>query len=207
MAYLRDFSPVEGGTSVKIAMVLVYVDIKYLPAMAGEDGRSYLSVAIHRASRWVYMERQKSKSQKAGLRLLKNLQKKAPFIITKLLTDNDQAFTDRFTEKDRKPLGNHAFDKLCEQHAIEHLSPRRHPQTNVMVERFNGRVSEILRTTNFDSVEDLDAMLWCYNRLYNHHIAQRALGHVTPVQMLKRWKAGRPDLFKKQAYDQSGLDT
>ena len=33
------------------------------------------------------------------------------------------------------------------------------------------------------------------------------MGHVTPVQMLKRWKAGRPDLFKKQAYDQSGLDT
>ena len=154
------------------------------------------------------MERHKNKSQKAALRFLKNLQEKAPFIITKLLTDNDQTFTDRFTQKDRKPSGNHAFDKLCEQHAIEHrLAPPRHPQTNGMVERFNGRISEILKTTHFDSGEDLDAMVWHYNRLYNHHIAQRALGHITPVQMLKRWQVDRPDLLKKQVYDQSGLDT
>lgn len=111
------------------------------------------------------------------------------------------------TAKDRKPSGNHAFDKLCDQHAIEHrLASPCHPQTNGMVEGFNGRVSEIPRNTHFDSAEDLDAMLWHYNRLYNHHIAQRALGHVTPVQMLKLWKAGRPDLFKKQVYDRSCLD-
>ena len=214
VSQLKDLIPVPEGEEEKPKKSFkdyepgyVRVDIKYLPAMADEDGRSYLFVAIDRASRWVYMERHKNKSQKAALRFLKNLQEKAPFIITKRLIDNDQAFTDRFTQKDRKPSGNHAFDKLCEQHAIEHrLVPPRHPQTNGMVERFNGRISEILKTPHFDSGEDLDAMVWHYNRLYNHHIAQRALGHVTPVQMLKRWQADRPDLFKKQLYDQSGLD-
>ena len=186
----------------------VHIDIKYLPAMADEDGRSYLFVAIDRASRWVYLERHKNKSQKAAGRFLNNLREKAPFIITKLLTDNDQAFTDRFTQKERKPSGNHAFDQLCTQYGIEHrLTPPRHPQTNGMVERFNGRISEILNTTHFDSGGALDSMLWHYNRLYNHHIPQRALGHSTPIQALKQWQANRPELFRKTVYDQSGLAT
>ncbi|BAU58094.1 mobile element protein [Halorhodospira halochloris] len=74
------------------------------------------------------------------------------------------------------------------------------------MERFNGRVNEILRTTHFDSAADLDSMLWHDRRLYNHHIPQRALGHITPVQKLKRWYEEHPELFRKLVYDQSGLD-
>ncbi|SFD94424.1 Integrase core domain-containing protein [Thiohalospira halophila DSM 15071] len=186
----------------------VHVDIKYLPAMADEDSRTYLFVAIDRASRWVYLERHREKSQKAATRFLKNLQEKAPFHLRILLTDNDQAFTDRFTQKDRQPSGSHVFDQLCADFGIDHrLTPPRHPQTNGLVERFNGRIAEILRTTHFDSGADLDSMLWHYNRLYNHHIPQRALGHRTPVRKLKDWQAEHPELFRKKVYDQSGLDT
>ncbi|MDZ7811331.1 MAG: IS481 family transposase [Arhodomonas sp.] len=186
----------------------VHVDIKYLPAMADEDGRTYLFVAIDRASRWVYLERHRQKSQKAATRFLKRLREKAPFHLHTLLTDNDLAFTDRFTQKDRQPSGQHAFDRLSTRYGIAHrLTPPRHPQTNGMVERFNGRIAEILRTTHFDAGVDLDSMLWHYNRLYNHHIPQRALGHLTPVQTLKQWYAQHPELFRKQVYDQSGLDT
>lgn len=186
----------------------LHIDIKYLPQMSDESHRTYLFVAIDRASRWVYLERHREKSLKSAVRFLKNLREKAPFVVKTLLTDNDLAFTDRFTQKDRQPSGSHAFDRLCAQHGIDHrLTPPRHPQTNGMVERFNGRIAEILRTTHFDSTADLDTMLWHYNRLYNHHIPQRALGHITPVRMLKQWYTERPDLFRKQVYDQSGLDT
>lgn len=186
----------------------VHVDIKYLPAMADEDSRTYLFVAIDRASRWVYLERHREKSQRAATRFLKHLHEKAPFHLRILLTDNDQAFTDRFTQKGRQPSGKHVFDQLCAEYGIEHrLTPPRHPQTNGLVERFNGRIAEILRTTHFDSGADLNSMLWHYNRLYNHHIPQRALGHLTPVRKLKDWQTGAPELFRKQVYDQSGLDT
>ena len=186
----------------------VHVDIKYLPTMVDEDNRTYLFVAIDRASRWVYLERHREKSQKAATRFLKNLQEKAPFHLRILLTDNDQAFTDRFRQKGRQPSGSHLFDQLCANFGIDHrLTPPRHPQTNGLVERFNGRIAEILRTTHFDSGADLDSMLWHYNRLYNHHIPQRALGHLTPVRKLKDWQAEHPELFRKQVYDQSGLDT
>ncbi len=45
-----------------------------------------------------------------------------------------------------------------------------------------------------------------YVKTYNHHIPQRALKHVSPVQALKDWYAKKPELFKKRVYKQAGLD-
>ena len=137
----------------------VHVDIKYLPQMPDESSRRYLFVAIDRASRWVYLELKNSKSSNAATSFLKHVVAKAPFRISKLLTDNDKAFTDRFSAAgERKPTGEHIFDKECTAHQIEHrLIPPRHPQTNGMVERFNGRISEVLATTRFDSSQDLES--------------------------------------------------
>ena len=97
----------------------------------------------------------------AAAAFLKRLVGKAPFKINKILTDNGKEFTDRFVANgERKPTGEHAFDKQCAAHNIEHrLIKPRYPQTNGMVERFNGRVSDILQTTRFDSAEDLTAWL------------------------------------------------
>jgi transposase InsO family protein len=54
---------------------------------------------------------------------------------------------------------------------IEHrLAPPRHPQTNGMVERFNGRISKLLQQTRFDSRADLETTMLNYLKLYNHHI-------------------------------------
>jgi hypothetical protein len=75
-----------------------------------------------------------------------------PIKISNILTDNGSQFTDRFSTKDKKPSGDHAFDQACRSMAIEHrLAPSRHPQTNGMVERFNGRINELLQQTRFDS--------------------------------------------------------
>ncbi|WP_462194225.1 integrase core domain-containing protein, partial [Acinetobacter baumannii] len=65
--------------------------------------------------------------------------------------------------------------------------PPRHPQTNGMVERFNGRINELLQQTRFDSRADLEATLMNYLKLYNHHIPQRAIDSKTPILALKEW--------------------
>ena len=187
----------------------VHVDIKYLPQMAGESARSYLFVAIDRATRWVYLEIRKDKSARSARAFLNKLIQAAPFKIQKILTDNDKAFTDRFSAAgERKPTGTHPFDVLCQAHGIEHrlIKPRR-PQTNGMVERFNGRIAEILQTTRFDSSKDLKQTLLNYREVYNHHIPQRALGHVTPIQALKQWQQKRPEIFVKKVYNHAGLDS
>ena len=186
----------------------VHVDIKYLPRMPDEASRKYLFVGIDRATRWVFMEILASKTAESARAFLKNLVEKAPFSISKVLTDNGKEFTDRFCATgQREPTGEHLFDRQCAEHDIEHrLIKPRTPRTNGMVERFNGRVAEVIDQTRFTSSFQLKETLMRYLRIYNHHIPQKNLGHITPTEALKNWKEKRPDLFKKLVYNQSGLD-
>lgn len=186
----------------------VHVDVKSLPQRPDEDARQSLFAAIDRATRWVYVEILPSKSANNASAFLKRLVKAAPFTIARVLTDNGKEFSDRFCATgQREPTGNHAFDRVCAAHAIEHrLIKPRHPQTNGMIERFNGRVSEVLNTTRFRSGEHLRDTLSRYVRVYNYHIPQRALKHLTPIEKIKEWYRERPDLFHKRPYNQAGLD-
>ncbi len=71
-------------------------------------------------------------------------------------------------ETARVPTGEHAFDQLCTKLGIEHrLTKPRTPQTNGMVERFNGRISDVLQSHHFVSGEDLAQTLYRYVLLYN----------------------------------------
>jgi hypothetical protein len=100
------------------------------------------------------------------------------------------------------------FDRLCKQFGIDHrLIPPRHPQTNGMVERFNGRISDIVNQTRFGSTAELESTLRNYVKIYNHNIPQRALNHQTPIQALKECQEKQPTLFVTRVYNQAGLDT
>jgi len=47
------------------------------------------------------------------------------------------------------------------------LAPPAHPQTNGMVERFNGRIEDVLQSHRFHSGEDMETTLHRYMLLYN----------------------------------------
>jgi transposase InsO family protein len=215
MARLEDVIPKAEGETISAKKTFkdyepgfVHVDIKYLPQMPDETSRRYLFVAIDRATRWVFLHIYGDMSDKSSVDFLRRLKLVSPIRIIKLLTDNGSQFTDCVTTKDRKPSGQHAFDKVCTAMGIEHrLAPPRYPQTNGMVERFNGRISELLQQTRFDSRADLETTLLNYLKLYNHHIPQRAIGAKTPIQALKEWQQKKPELFVKRVYDQTGLDS
>ncbi len=172
----------------------LHMYIKYLPQMPAETERRY-------------------QSDSSSTDFLIKLNNACPITIVKLLTDNGRQFTDRFTSKkkdpetgDRMPSGKHALDVLCQQLVIEHrLIPPRHPQTNGMVERFNGRISEVVNQTRFASKDELESTLRIYLKIYNHNIPQRALNNETPIQSMKKWQAKKPELFVKRVYEQAGL--
>ena len=186
----------------------VHIDIKFLPKMPDEAQHSYLFVAIDRATRWVFMRIYADQTQGSAVDFLRRVHEAAAFKITKLLTDNGTQFTDRFTSKNKQASGRHSFDRQCKALEIEHrLSPPRRPQTNGMVERFNGRISEVIKQTRFASAAELASTLNNYWQAYNHHIPQRALGHVSPVDSLKNWHQKKPELFRKRIYKQAELDT
>jgi transposase InsO family protein len=70
----------------------------------------------------------KNQTDVSSTDFLRRLRKVAPMKIQKILTDNGSQFTDRFTAKDKRATGKHAFDVRCAEMGIVHrLSPPRHP--------------------------------------------------------------------------------
>lgn len=186
----------------------IHIDIKYLPMMPDDKQKRYLLVAIDRATRWVHFEICKNKTAKTAASFLRKVHKKCPVVIKIVLTDNGKEFTDRFVATgEREPTGKHSFDKVCTEFSIKHrLIPPRHPQTNGMVERFNGRISHIVKSTYFAGIKEMQDTLDSYLKIYNHHIVQRNLKHLTPIQSMKAWRNKKPELFKRNVYNQAGLD-
>ncbi|TDR52044.1 integrase-like protein [Halomonas ventosae] len=187
----------------------MHIDIKHLPQMPDEQQKRYLYVAIDRATRWVYLEFRCSQSSKDAWAFMKQVEEKTPFKIRIVLTDNAKCFTDGFTRAgERKSSGHHPFDQECQAHAIEHrlIKPGK-PQTNGMVERFNGRISDVLATRRYTSGEDLQQTLKHYMWLYNHHIPQKALHHQSPIAVMKEWHAKRLELFTKRVVNHTGAET
>ena len=200
----------------------IHIDVKYLPQMAdGEadqktvrgtvfppNARRYLFVAMDRATRWVFIRIVKAKTAANARRFLRDLERACPIRIRAILTDNGKEFTDRlFGLRKRAATGEHEFDKLCAEFSIEHrLTPPKSPRTNGMIERFNGRIEEVLQSHHFRSGEELEITLHRYVWLHNQHLPQSALASRSPLRAMKDWHKLRPELFKKQPYYLPGCD-
>jgi transposase InsO family protein len=105
---------------------------------------------------------------------MSRVEKKTHFKVQTMLTDNGKSFTDRFTRAGERILSSrHSFDVECQAHGIEHrlIKPER-PLTNWIIERFNGRVSDVLATYRYASGEDLDETVNRYCWLYKRHTPQ-----------------------------------
>jgi len=187
----------------------LHIDVKYLPQMAEEERRRYLFVAIDRATRWVFVRIYPAKTAANARRFLRDLERAAPMKITRVLTDNGKEFTDRlFGLRRRAATGNHDFDRLCADLDIEHrLAPPMRPQTNGMVERFNGRIEDVLQSHHFHSGEDLEQTILRYVRLYNGQLPQSVLKGRTPINALKDWHRRNPEMFRKRPYNHPGCDS
>lgn len=128
------------------------------------------------------------------------MHKACPIKIPTLLTDNGKEFTDRLlASKEHEPGGEHEFDQRCQALGMEHrLTKPRTPNTNGMVERFNGRIADVLKTHRFNNAEDMGQTLMRYVALYNHQLPQSALKSKTPMQAMKDWYASHPQLFHRR---------
>ena len=185
----------------------VHVDIKYLPQLPEESDRCFLFAAIDRASKWVYFEIRDDRKAATARSFVTNLIRRAPFRLTHLLTDNEAAFTDRLNRPEGQPSGRHPVDKLCAEQGIAHrLIPPRQPETNGLVERFNGRISEVLASVHLRNREELEATLERYRRLYNGQIPQKNLGARTPVEVLKAYYESNPDRFWRKPHNPPSPD-
>ena len=104
-----------------------------------------------------------------------------------MLNDKGKEFTDRlFASRARAPSGKHEFDQPDTEFGIKHrLTPPKSPQTNGTAERFDSRISDVLKTNRCVSVLDLEQTLMRYVHLYKTHMPQSVMGSRTPMQATK----------------------
>ena len=163
----------------------IHIDVKYLPKMPDQKKRSYLYVAIDRVSRWVYTKIYQNKTAENAESFIKETMECYPATIHTILTDNGKEFTDRFNQKTRIPSGKHKVDKICQNNRIKHKLTRPYtPQTNGMVERFNGRIAEILDKHPFNSISEMEDTIKEFVHYYNCIKKHVVLRYKTPMQML-----------------------
>ncbi|EKE05801.1 MAG: integrase catalytic region [uncultured bacterium] len=111
-----------------------------------------------------------------------------PYKIHYILTDNGLEFT--YKALAIKTKKTHLFDQICNKNKIEHRTIKfRHPWTNGMVERFNGKIKKkVLKRFLFEGQTDLNKKLIWYLNHYNFKVKLKQLGYLTPEEYLKTKK-------------------
>ena len=106
----------------------------------------------------------------------------APFQVTHVLTDRGSCFTAE------------GFEAACRELKVQHRRTKPYtPQTNGMVERFNGRVQHEVLGITVHSHADLETLLQGFNQAYNKR-RQRVLQGASPEQVVQQRLAARPEL-------------
>ena len=165
------------------------------------DGTLIMFLAIDRVSKFTYVEFRDNAGKMNGADFLRNVVAAFPYQIHTLLTDNGMAFAD--LPKNRhgpnfQALGAHIFDRVCNEHGIEHrLTKPYHPWTNGQAERMNRTVKDAtVKLYHYDDLESLKAHVLAFVTAYNFAKHLKALRWRTPYQVIcEAWTKDR-SIFK-----------
>src|SRR4028118_771996 len=182
------------GSFKEYDLGFVHIDIKHLPKLQTADGerrKRYLFVAIDRRSRSVHLAVKDDETEKSAIAFLREAAAAFPFRLTHVRTDNGSCFTP-------------AFARVCAELGAEyrHTKPRS-PQTNGMVERFNGRIgSEVLGITIYSHTQ-LERLLRGFDAAHNAR-RQRVLDGKTPDQVVAERLKARRKLANRKPHGRAG---
>ena len=174
----------------------VHIDITEVRT---DQGKSYLFVAIDRATKYIYVELHPKMSTHESCSFLNNLIAHFSFKITKILTDNGAQFTYALLAEHLKPKNKiHPFDAICEKHNIEHrLTKFKHPWTNGQVEVTNRTLKQYTTKAYFyKDLEELKHHMMTFVLYYNHQRKLKSLKYQTPFDIILSEFEKNPSLFK-----------
>ncbi len=141
----------------------VHIDVKHLPKLQTADGEArkwFLYVAIDRCSCFVHLAVYAAENAANAVDFLKVVKAAFPFKTTHILTDRGSCFT------------ADTFEKTCQDQGVERRRTRPYsPQTNGMVERFDGRVATEVLPINVAHHADLEALLQKWPNVSRKHRA------------------------------------
>jgi transposase InsO family protein len=91
------------------------------------------------------------------------------------------------------------FEEACRKLTVEHRTTKPYtPQTNGLVERFNGRVQREVLGITIDSHRDLETLLKGFNQAYNRR-RQRVLKGRSPDEVVQSRLAAEPKLANRRS--------
>lgn len=123
-----------------------------------------------------------------GARFLKKVPKFYPYAIHHILTDNGFEFSYKTLPKRKKTKKVHPFDIICKENKIEHRTIKfKHPWTNGMVERFNGKIkSKFFKRYILANKQDLEIKPTEYLNRYNFEVRLKQINYMMPADFLKK---------------------
>lgn len=181
----------------------LHIDVTYLPKFEGQ--KTYLFVAIDRATRTLFFKVYDAKTSENAEDFMDKCLDFFPFKITHVLTDNGLEFTNRLIKSKKGNLCKKPskLDEACEKNNIDHrLTKPNTPKTNGMVERANGTIKKgtILKEEykNIKEMnEELMAFLLHYILYRRHGSLRKELNVKTPFQAIEKWFEMKPEIFNQ----------
>jgi transposase InsO family protein len=160
-----------------------------------EEGKLRLFVAIDRTSKFAFVRLVESAGKMEAAGFLRDLIEAVPYRIHTVLTDNGVQFTPR---KQDIWDSTHIFDRVCEQHDIEHrLTKVNHPWTNGQVERMNRTIKDAtVKRYHYDTHDQLRAHLQLFVDAYNHARRLKTLRGLTPYEYVCHLWTKEPKRFR-----------
>lgn len=167
----------------KYTIGYLHIDVLYTPKI--NHKRWYVFTCIDRVSKLGFVWITDRKTKENGSRFLGMVLKFYPYKINYILTDNGFEFTYKALVRKTKKI--HPFDQICTKLKIQHRTIKfKHPWTNGMVERFNGKIKDkVFRRFLFENIEDLNIKLTDYLNRYNFDVKLKQLNYMTPAAYLK----------------------
>jgi transposase InsO family protein len=171
-----------------------YFHVDLAEVQTGE-GKLRLFVAIDRTSKFAFVRLVESAGKMEAARFLRDLVAAVPYRVHIVLTDNGVQFTRR---KQDIGDGEHIFDRVCDEHGIEHrLTKVNHPWTNGQVERMNRTIKDAtVKRYHYDSHDQLRAHLHLFVDAYNHARRLKTLRGLTPYEFVCQAWTKKPDRFR-----------
>jgi transposase InsO family protein len=160
------------------------------------EGKLFMFLAIDRVTKFVHVAFLDANTKLNGAAFLREVIRAFPYRIHTVLTDNGVAFAPNAST--RWDLSRHIFDRVCDEHGIEHkLTKPYHPWTNGQAERMNRTVKEAtIKAFHYPGLEALKAHVLAFVTAYNFGKHLKALRWRTPFQAICDAWTKDPSVFK-----------
>ena len=163
------------------------MDIKYQLHLLQNKSKAYVYNFIDHASNWSYKRAYSRISAANTEDFMKRLIQLVPFIITRLQTDNDIAFTFKWTSKHPDDPKEHPLFKFCHQKSINHkLIPPGEKELQGLVERSHRQDDqELFSRISPENLKEFNELLdeYCLER--NEGRRFKKLSWLSPNQWLE----------------------